>query len=224
MRARTPIDTPELREGTVTAVRAQKNDPERVSVYIDDEFAFGLAAEIAIREGLRKGRSLSVEEQAILLAHEQKARARQAALDFIAHRPRTETEVARRLEQRGFDGHLAADMVAWLRELGYLDDEAYARSFVAERASRKGHGPRRLRADLLRRGVAPDIVERAVETSIDHDELRGTAQRLAAERWERLCDEPDPRKRRKRLADFLARRGFGYELIREVVAALERER
>jgi regulatory protein len=66
MPASRPNEPPNLQDGVVTAVRAQKRDPERVAVFIDGEFAFGLAADIAIREGLRKGMEVSAAAQALI--------------------------------------------------------------------------------------------------------------------------------------------------------------
>ena len=57
-----------LRDGTITRVARQQRDPERVSVFIDGAFAFGLTLDLAVEAGLRKGRTLTVDEQAVLLA------------------------------------------------------------------------------------------------------------------------------------------------------------
>lgn len=216
-------EPPPLKAGTVSAVQVQRRDAERVSVFIDGEFAFGLALDVAIRHGLRKGMALSVPQQEALLADEGAARARQAALDLIAHRPRTETEVRRALARKGHAEHHAAAAVDRMRELRYLDDEAYARTFVTERSASRGHGPARLRADLLRKGVPPPIIDRAIASGVDAEALREAALEVARRRWARLAKEPDPQKRRKRLSDFLARRGYDFDLIREISVLLDGE-
>lgn len=223
MPARKPVQPADLRDGTITEVRAQKRDPERVAVFIDGAFVFGLQAEIAIRAGLRKGLAVTAAEQAGWLAEEQGARARRSALDLVAHRPRTESEVRRRLERRGFDPVTATDTVSWLRRLGYVDDAAYARQFAQERLRRRGHGPTRVRIDLMRRGVDAHLVDLAIADHADEDALREAAHRLAVDRWARLSQEQDLRKRRRKLYDYLARRGYDFDLIREVGDAVERE-
>jgi regulatory protein len=220
---RRPVEISELRDGTVTAVRAQKRDPDRVAIHIDGEFAFGLAAELAVRAGLRKGLALSAAEQTALLSDEQRARARGAALELISYRPRTEAEIRRRLQQRGFDAAVVEEAVARMRELGYLDDEAYVRTFVAERLRTRGHGPARLRADLLRRGASPVLIDSALAEFVTREDLHAAALRHATGRWKRLTREADPQKRRKKLYDFLVRRGYDFEMIREVLEVLERE-
>jgi len=217
------VETPDLRAGTVTAVQTQQRDAERVSVFVDGAFAFGLALEVAVRAGVRKGVLLSVAEQEALLAEEEAFRARRAALDLIAHRAQTEGEIRRKLARKGFSEAAAEGAVERMRDLGYLDDEAYARAYVRGKHAGSGHGPQRLRADLLRRGVKPATIDAALAEEVADDALLETALEHGRRRWLRLASEPDPRKRQKRLSDFLARRGYGYDVIREVLEAVARE-
>lgn len=215
--------TPALQPGTITRIEQQKRDAERVSVFLDGAFAFGLTLDLAVQRGLRKGQHLSVEEQEDLLAEEERLRARRAALDYIAHQPRTEGEVRRRLRQRGYPEAATEEAVARMRELGYLDDAAYARAYARSRLAGRGHGPQRILSDLLRRGVERATIEAVLEELVEEDDLREAALEHGRKRWARLAGEPDPQKRRRRLAGFLARRGYGYDLIREVTETLEDE-
>ncbi len=218
-------DEPErdLRPGTVTRLARQKRDAERVSVFIDGAFAFGLALDLVVRAGLRKGQPLTVPEQQALLDDEERLKAKAAALDYIAYQARTETEVRRRLERKGFPPPVADEAVERMRELGYLDDDAYARAYARGRLAGRGHGPQRIRNDLRKRGVAPRTIDAVLEDVVAPDDLRETALRHGRKRWLRLAREEDPRKRRKKLSDFLVRRGYDFDLIREVVETLEAE-
>ncbi len=213
----------DLRPGAITRLVRQKRDAERVSVFIDGAFAFGLALDLAVRAGLRKGQHLTVEAQQDLLDDEERLKAKAAALDYIAYQARTEEEVRRRLTRKGFPAPVAEEAVARMQELGYLDDEDYARAYTRGRLAGRGHGPQRIRNDLRRRGVAAKTVDAVLENLVEADDLREAALRHGRKRWLRLASEEDPQKRRKKLADFLVRRGYGYDLVREVVEALEAE-
>jgi len=221
MAASNPLDIDALRTGTITSVTAQKNDPDRVSVYIEGAFAFGLAVDVAVRAGLRKGVFLDEARQREIFEEEQLVRARRAALDFIAHRARTEEEVRRRLREKGFAEGVAEAAITRMRDLGYLDDEGYANAFVSARLTGRGHGPARLRSDLLRRGVSSALIEAALSRHVNDDELREAALEHARLRWERLSRETDIRRKRKKVMDYLARRGYDFDLIREAVAQIE---
>ncbi|MEM6325827.1 MAG: RecX family transcriptional regulator [Bacteroidota bacterium] len=217
-RPRVP-DLADLREGTVTRVQAQKKDPDRVSVFLDDAFAFGLAADVAVGEGVRKGLRLTPEAQLALLQKEEVIRARQAALDYVSRGGKTTTEVQRSLARRGFSEHATADALAQMERYGYLDDAAYASAFVRGRAASRGHGPQRLRADLIKKGVSREAIDRALD-ELDTDDLADSARRLALQRWRALASETDPRKRKKKTTDFLLRRGFSFDQVREAIEAV----
>ena len=75
----------ELCAGTITRVAQQKRDPERVSVFIDDEYAFGLTLDLVAREGLKKGMPLSTEAQQALLDDEKGHHARAVALNYVGY-------------------------------------------------------------------------------------------------------------------------------------------
>ncbi|MEM1044011.1 MAG: RecX family transcriptional regulator [Bacteroidota bacterium] len=218
-------DEPErdLRPGAITRLVQQQRNAERVSVFIDGTFAFGLALDLAVRAGLRKGQPLTVEAQQALLDDEERLRAKAAALDYIAYQARTEEEVRRKLARKGFPDHVADEAVARMRELGYLDDEAYARAYARGRLAGRGHGPQRIRSDLRKRGVASKTIDTVLDEVVEQDDLREAALQHGRKRWVRLQREADPRKRRKKLSDFLVRRGYGFDLIREVVETLEAE-
>lgn len=214
-------DEQNLRDGTITGVKMQKRDGERVSVFIDEEFAFGLMLDIAVREGLRKGISLTIADQERLLAQEEIARAKRSLLDLVTHRPRTATEVRRALLRKGFDSENVDIAVEWGEDQKYLDDVSYAEQFVRIRSGRKGHGPRRLKADLTRKGIPARIAEAIILENVDTDTIFENAERLAQARWARLQREPDLQKRRKKLSDYLIRQGYDYETVRTILGILQ---
>ena len=206
-------------DGTVTRVVRQKRDPERVSVFIDDAFAFGLAVDLAIEAGLRRGLVLPAERQRELVERERQMKARMAALDYLSYQARTTVELRRKLRQKGHDEAAVEDAVAYVAGHGYLDDARYARDYVRSRFAGRGYGPQRLRQELLRRGVPKDAVEDALAALEEAEDVEDAALGHARTRWRALATEADARKRRKKTMDYLVRRGFDFEQAR---AAVER--
>ncbi len=211
-----------LQAGTVTRLAGQQRNPERVSVFIDGAFAFGVHADLVVEFGLCKGQALSVEQQRRLVEADRARAALRTALDYLGYRARTEHEIRQKLLRSEFDEAVAARTVARLHELGYLDDAAYARAYVEARFRSRGYGPQRLRTELLRRGVAPPLIEAVLDGALGQEDMLEAARSHAAKRWPRLAAEADPRKRRKKLSEYLLRRGFSYETARRVVEELEK--
>lgn len=217
-------DSTDLREGRVTAIRAQSRAPDRVSVYIEDQFAFGIHRDLLLEFDIAKGIELTVEQQEAVLARDAFFKARAAAFRFLSYRDRAAAEIQRRLERHGYEPQVIEAVLEDLERAGFVDDLKFARMFAEGRFLAGGYGPRRVRADLRRRGVKSGAVESAIhEVFGEEDELFERARGLGRKRWERLVRESDPVKRKKKVHDFLARRGFNYDTIRRVLDELPRE-
>src|SRR5918998_1138847 len=132
----------------ITAVTAQCNDPDRVNVSIDGEFAFGLAADLALEAGLYTGLGLNGAMVTQLLTQDETRKATGAALRLLAHRPRAVGELTRRLRQKGFAPEAVDGTIAKLREWHYLDDGDFARRWVETRQLHRPRSARLLTQEL----------------------------------------------------------------------------
>ncbi|HET6568288.1 MAG TPA: RecX family transcriptional regulator [Rhodothermales bacterium] len=207
----------------ITRLEAQQKNPDRVSVFLDRTFAFGVHQDLVLEYGLHVGRMLDEAEQRELESKDEVLRAKSIALNYLAYKPRTEREIRTKLARGGFSEEVADAVVQRLYALHFLDDAAYAHTFVTGRFRNRGYGPARIRGDLVKRGVDRHLIDEAIEGGLNPDETREVARAQAEKRWERLTSEPDVLKRRKKLSDFLLRRGFSYDTVREVVEAVSRE-
>jgi regulatory protein len=209
--------------GTITALEQQTNDPNRTSVFLDGEFAFGVHRDLVVKHGLRVGRTLTPEEMQEIEHDEQYVQAKQRALDYLAHKPRTEEEVRRKLRKQDVPDLVIEDVVERLYELNYLDDEAYAHDYARNRFASKKYGPVRIRRELVERGIDRHVADDAVDALFADKDVRAAARTHAEKRWPRLADEDDPRRRKQKLYRYLRRRGFASDTITPIIDELERE-
>lgn len=210
----------DLVDGTVTRLAQQKKDPDRVSVFLDGRFAFGLAVDLVVEAGLKKGVVLTAQEQRALLVRQESFSAKSSALQGLSHRARTSDEVRQSLLRKGFAEAIVEDTVADLERLGLVDDAAYARAFVRGRFASRGYGPARLRQDLMRKGVGRAIIDEALAELVEAEDVGDEARQQAERKWRTLSSEEDLRKRKKKTMDYLVRRGFGFDDAREAVDRL----
>ncbi len=215
------LSPPSFRAGRLTRLVLQRKDPNRVSVYIDDQFAFGLHQDLIAEHRIAKGDLLSVERQEELVRADQHLRAYRKVLHFIGYRPRTEYEVRRKMQALELDEALTSDIIDRLYKYHYLDDAQYARTYVRARLSSKGYGPRRIRQELTKKGISRSVAEDMLEELVQPEDLFEKAQALAEKRWARLERETDLRKRRKKVSDFLVRRGYTWDMVKQVLEELE---
>jgi regulatory protein len=203
-----------IRSGLITAIEEQRRDPERVSVFIDGSFAFGINRMVAAEFGLSVGRRIEADELSTLQAAEEVSRALQAALQFLAYRGRSSVEVERRLARRGFSPDAIAATMSRLRDWRYVDDDFFARSWVENRLEHQPRGRRLLKRELREKGIDAAVVDRTLEEA-EIDEYPA-ALALARKRAPSLAGG-DPLAQRRRLAGFLQRRGYGWDVVRRVL-------
>ena len=207
-----------IAEGTITRIATQRRNTSRVSIYIDNEFAFGLVQDIVLDFKLCTGQHLTVKRQEEVLHANAFIEARSKALEYISYKPRSEQEVRDRLRKKEFHEAAIEAAITRLRELGYLNDASYAEAFVRDRLVMRRYGMRRIRQELKQRGVDEKLIRDAVEP-IEDDQVLEAAQTAAAGRWKSLMRKSrlTNHQRRQKLYSFLARRGFGSDVVRKAI-------
>jgi len=198
--------------GTITALVAQKKNPDRVNVYLDGQFAFGLAAIEAVR--LRRGQVLSDADIDRLQAADDVEKAREKALRFLGNRPRSEWEVRQNLLKAGYGAATIDRVLERLRSVALVDDAAFARYWIDNRTQFKPRGEMALRQELRRKGVDREVIDAALAEGQHADDRAAVQAALAkADRYRQLPRQEFTQK----LGAYLARRGFDYETVREAV-------
>jgi len=201
----------------VTAIRSGKRG-KRVNVYLNEKFAFSLEAEVAVKEGLRTEQALSEDEIEALKKADLFQRCLTAAFHFLSYRPRSEAELRQRLNRRGFDGDNVAAVLARLKERGLVDDLAFAQFWKDNRESFRPRSQWLTRLELRQKGVSEEIIEQVATQVNDED----SAYRAALSKARRL-PTADYDGFRRRLGQYLKRRGFGYGLIKPTVERVWQE-
>lgn len=148
-----------------------------------------------------------------------KARATNNAYALLRQRPRSEFEIRDRLKLKGYSEEVVESVVEGLRRAGEIDDARFAKLWVDERMRINPAGDVVLRHELKSKGLAPELVEAALEAKNKNYDEYEIALNMAGDRFERL-KKLDRRKALKRLYDFLLRRGFKYETVRKIVENL----
>ena len=143
------------------------------------------------------------------------------AVRLLAASKKSESELLRRLSEKGYPEDIAKQVIVELKNQGILDDQKLARETVQWAIQTKKYGRNRISFELKKKGVAANKIARELEQYSKALE-RETALGLAAERWTKL-EKVEYQKRKKRLYDFLINRGFDFEMSREIVWQMQNE-
>jgi regulatory protein len=201
----------------ITAIEPQQKNPQRVNVYLNGEFVFGLAAIVAA--WLKVGQELSEEKIASLKAEDEREVTYRKALHYLSYRPRSSAEVRQNLTKRGVSESLAEETVNRLLSAGLVNDETFARAWVENRNTFRPRSQLVLRMELRRKGLSDETIQSVLDEQVDEEALACEAARKYARR---LTGLEWPEFRRK-LGGFLARRGFSYTTLAPVVSEVWKE-
>jgi regulatory protein len=188
---------------TVTAITVQKKNKDRVSVYLDGEYAFGLARIVAA--WLSVGQELSEEKIAQLNSRDEVEAAYAKALRLINQRDHSSAEIRQYLKRHEVMEPAIDDVVGRLERAGLVNDERFAQNWIENRSEFRPRSRRALAFELRSRGVSPDAIETALEQT-DEEEMAYRAALKQSSKYQHLTW---PEYRQKMIA-FLARRGFSY--------------
>lgn len=202
----------------ITALEAQKRNPNRVNVHLDGSYAFSLSRIVAA--WLTVGREMSDNEIGELQKDDVNEEAAQVALRFIAYKPRTTAEVRKRLKDSKFSESTIESTISRFIQTGLINDAQFARDWVGDRQAFHPRSARQMDYELRQKGIGREDIETALAEVSDDDQM---AYQLACQKINRY-NGLDFTEFRSRLSGMLARRGFSYETVTRVVNRLWSER
>ncbi len=208
-------------EGRITSIARQKNDKARASIFLDEEYAFGVCDQTVEQFRLRKGDYIDRELFEKITDFDFFVEAKRIALAYLNFRARSEKEIRERLQKEDIPEAIILRTFEFLKEYKLIDDEAWSKSFVNDKLMRKPISAKQLAFGLKQKGVSKEVIEETISNlnADETDEARAT--RAAEKRWPRILkSESDPRKQKQKLYTFLAGRGFDYDAINEVIAKI----
>ena len=190
----------------ITALQVQKRNPNRINVHLDGEYAFGLARIVAA--WLQVGQTLDEGKIAELQAEDARERAMQQAMLFLSYRARSEKEIRENLSKHEIPKAVIEDTIERLRQNGLANDKNFADVWIENRSTFRPRGRRALALELRQKGIDDPTIESALE-DVDEDTLayeagQKKARKLRVQEWSEF---------RKKMSDFLGRRGFSYSVI-----------
>lgn len=201
-------------ENRITDLKLQKKNPDRVNVYLDGEYAFGLARIVAA--WLEIGQRLTDEKIIRLQTEDEIESAYQKAIRFISYRPRTSMEVHKKLDNQDIHADIIEKVIERLVQNQHLDDRKFADLWIDNRLAHRPRSRRVLRLELKTKGVDEEIITAALEGI----EGESNVALQAGLKYLPKIKQLDWQQFRIKVSAYLARKGFSYDTISEVLPEL----
>ena len=199
----------------ISALKPQKNG-KRVNVYLDVKFGFGIDLENFVTLGLKIGQEYSEEEIAEIIKKAEFQKSLYKLLKFATLRLRSEKEINDYFKRKKIHENLISGLFNRLKKLELVNDLEFARWWVEQRQAFKPKTRKVLKLELKSKGISKEIIEEVLaETKVDEFKIAKELLSKKAYKWTGL---PAFEARRKK-SQYLAGKGFGWEVIEKVVEA-----
>jgi len=201
----------------ISAIVPAQRPAGRFAVLVDGRERAVLSLDAIERLGLVVGRSVAGLEDAIALEGA-RLHSYDRALNMLAFRARSSTELARSLVRKGEDKAHVDWAIARLQEQGLLDDAAFARAFTRSKVVGGKQSRRRVEQELARKGVSRTVAGEAIDDVFEDEAVdqRAVVEEAARKKLRSLAGL-EPAVQRRRLYAFLARRGYELDDIRAAI-------
>ena len=188
---------------------------KKIHIYIDEEYRATVDSDYWYSEKFRNYKEINEEELTELLNAVSFRRAYNKGLDFLSRRPYGTKELIKKLCEKGHEKEYAEKACERLLELGLLNDEEYARILANDLLERKNYSIKRIKQELIFRGISRDITENTVDL-LDNDPVSRIIILIKKKYINKINDE----KGRKRTVDALLRLGYSYSDIKTALNTL----
>jgi regulatory protein len=205
----------------ITALEPQRNNPERINLFVDGRYLLGVNAAIVLQMGLRLQQELSPDQLEQLQSEEAEQLAVDRALNYLSYRPRSREEVRRFLRRKETPPEVIEAALARLDRLDFVNDRTFSGFWIESREQFSPRGARALKNELRMKGVERDIVDELVNDEQDEERALRAGRKKAMALVN--ASNIDYAMFRNRLGSFLQRRGFGYQVTARTVRVLWKE-
>lgn len=197
----------------ITKLEIQKNNKDRVNLYLDEKYYSGISLELVVREHLKVGLDIDEEYLRNLILEDEKGKALAKAIKYIGTNLKTAKQLRDYLRKKDYNPNTINYVMDKLIEYNYLDDENYARAYVLTYSTK--YGKLKLKSQLKSKGVSDEIIDKYLNTAnIDSIEKVALKYMKNREFTYENC---------QKLSRFLYSRGYEFDEINSLVNRLKEE-
>lgn len=205
----------------ITKIEIQKNNKERVNIYVDNKYAFAAFIDTIINEGIVKGLEINDEIIQKINCEERIKKCKNDAIKIVEKSYKTEKEVIDKLRKKEYEDNEINYALNFLREYKFVDDKGYAKSYVKGKMS--NNGKNKIRFTLKRKGVSEKIINETLDNINPEEELQN-AMEVGYKKYNMIIKrENDKYKIKNKLCAFLVGRGYDFQTAIKAVNSIIEE-
>ncbi|MBZ0203435.1 MAG: RecX family transcriptional regulator [Ignavibacteria bacterium] len=202
----------------ITKIERQKKDRKRYNLYLDGEFYCGLYDDTILKYGIASGDETTEAGLEEIKGFDEYIYGKKLAFNFLSYRIRTISEIRKKLHSKKISESSIEKVLAHLGELGLTNDTDFARQFINEKLKRNPVGKKVLKQKLFEKGIPAGIAEEVIEKLFGETDEKLLAMVSFDKYYTKLESKAaDINEKKRKVYDHLARKGFDYHVINEII-------
>ncbi|MFZ5365991.1 MAG: RecX family transcriptional regulator [Patescibacteria group bacterium] len=200
----------------ITDIKPQKRK-KRFNIYVDGKFSFAVSAEALAKAELKIDQEISDQKIEELIKEDDFVKVYDRVLKFFSYRPRSEKELKDWFKKKQVGEETQKLIYQKLKNLGYLNDEEFARWWIEQRTTFRPASSRLLALELRQKGISREIIDKQLSNLAIKQFSEIELAKKVAEKKLKSLRHYSYLEQRQKLVSALARRGFSWEVIKEVI-------
>ncbi len=194
--------------GIITSITIQKRNKERYSIFVDETFLLGVAESTLLKFRLSKGVEITPSLFRKLQREEGRFAVKSYFLKLLGNRAHARRELRTKARRKDYPEDVVEEVLDELQDDDLIDDAGFAEKFTANKNKLNSWGPAKIRSHLLKKGIADNVIQDSIKKVFENKDLRDTFLNLVLKRKRYFLREEDPFKRKKKIFDYLCRKGY----------------
>lgn len=203
-----PVEPNQQLPARITSISVQKKNKERYSIYVEEGFLVGVSESTLIDLNLAKGVEVTPQLFQKIEREEGRYAIKSYLLKLLGRRDHARKELLTKARKKDYPEEIVKSILDELEEKGYLNEESFAEKFTADKFNLNQWGPSKIKAHLYKKGISKHVIEKSISDYFQDLELRETYKNLVLKRKRRFLKEDNLLKRKKKIFDYLNRKGF----------------
>lgn len=204
---------------SISRIEIQKKDQMRYSLFSEKGFIIGISETVLLNLNIQKGTELTAKLYEQILNEENQWKIRDYLVKLLSRRDHASFELIQKAAKKGFDSEIVQQIIDELEEKKYINNRAFAQKFVHDKFEFNKWGSNKIRAELIRKNIPKVYIENAIEQQFGKEVVRKALTQLTIKKRPSLL-RTNPEKRKKKLFDFLMRKGYDTNMILKEIDAL----
>ncbi|KOA20187.1 regulatory protein RecX [Clostridium homopropionicum DSM 5847] len=208
-------------EGIITKIELCKKNKNRVNIYIDEEFAFACSIDLVYYHSIEKGKKVNLKLLNDVIEEDNYIKGKNHALKILEKSYKSEKEISDKLIIKGYDLKTVERIIDFLKEYDFINDEKLAERYIEEK--RSSNGKNKIKFMLMKKGIREEIINQKLNCMEENLEEDG-ALKLARKKYESLIKSEDNNVIiKKKLSQYLLRRGYNWEDVKKILKGIVKD-